>query len=128
MSETQRIDKWLWHARVARTRTSAAGLVTGGQVRVNSARVVKPGHGVRAGDVVTVGMTGRVMVLRVEALAARRGPAPEARLTYTDLSPPPLPRPPAAFREPGTGRPTKRDRRAIESLKRGVPRSGDSAE
>lgn len=129
MSDSQRIDKWLWHARVARTRTAAAALVTGGHVRVNRSRVAKPSHAVRPDDVVTVATPRRVLVLRITTLAARRGPAVTARQTYEDLSPPAPPHPPAnGLRARGAGRPTKRDRRELEAWKRNVPPSGDSAE
>lgn len=127
--DAQRIDKWLWHARIARTRTLSAALVTGGHVRLNRVRVTKPGHTVRAGDVVTVGLRGRVLVLRIEALAERRGSAEAARALYTDLSPPPLPREPGdGARAAGAGRPTKRDRRSIMQWKQGFPRTDESGE
>lgn len=129
MSDSQRIDKWLWHARVARTRTSAAALVTGGHVRVNRTRVTKASHPVRPEDVVTVATPSRILVLRIIALAARRGPAVAARHTYEDLSPPAPQRPPANGARPrGAGRPTKRERREIEAWKRDVPSPSDSAE
>ena len=52
--DRQRIDKWLWHARVVRTRSDAAGLTEAGHVRLNGRRMTAPGHLVRAGDVVTL--------------------------------------------------------------------------
>ncbi len=127
MSGTQRIDKWLWHARFAKTRTLASGLVTGGHVRLNKARISKPSHSVKPGDVVTLGIRYRVFVLRIEALAERRGPASEAVTLYTDLSPPPLDKTemPAIFRPRGGGRPTKRDRRRIEAWKDGLKTPDD---
>lgn len=129
MSTTQRIDKWLWHARVGRTRTAAAALVTAGQVRVNRTRVVKPSHQVRPGDVITVATAGRVLVLRIVALAERRGGASLARETYEDLSPPPVPRAPEqAARPRGAGRPTKRDRRRIEGFRHAIPPDDSSLE
>jgi ribosome-associated heat shock protein Hsp15 len=120
VSESQRIDKWLWHARVVKTRTLAAGLVTAGHLRLNRARISKPSHTVRPGDVITVALDSRVVVLRIEAVAARRGPASEAAMLYTDLSPPPPPKPDLSTRisrDPGTGRPTKRERRRLEAWK-----------
>lgn len=132
MSAGQRLDKWLWHARVAKTRTLAAALVSGGHVRVNRERTAKPSHAVRPGDVVTIARGSRILVLRVETLAQRRGPAQEARLLYTDLSPPPVPSVPAplaqATRRAGSGRPTKRERRETDAFKTGFARSGDSEE
>ncbi len=83
MPETrQRIDKWLWFARFAKSRTLASGLVSAGQVRVNRVKVAKPAHEVQAGDILTVALDGRVVVVRVVACGARRGPAAHARLLY----------------------------------------------
>jgi ribosome-associated heat shock protein Hsp15 len=115
--DRQRIDKWLWHARVVRTRSSAAGLVDAGHVRINSHRIDAASHLVRAGDVVTVALDRGVRVLKVLAFAERRGGAEAARAIAEDLQPPRQPAPPlVAARDPGAGRPTKRDRRAIERL------------
>jgi ribosome-associated heat shock protein Hsp15 len=116
--DRQRIDKWLWHARVVRTRSAAAALAGSGHVRVNGVRVDAPSRLVRAGDVVTIALDRRVRVLKVLGHAERRGSADDARPLYEDLSPPE----PAAdeqrssVREQGSGRPTKRDRRAINRL------------
>jgi ribosome-associated heat shock protein Hsp15 len=85
-SAEDRLDRWLWHARFVRTRTLSAALVSGGKVRVNGQRTVKPGHAVRPGDVLTVTLPGGVRVVRVLSCATRRGPAPEAQALYADLS------------------------------------------
>ena len=82
----ERIDKWLWHARVVRTRSAAASLVESGHVRVNGARVRQPSHAVKLGDVLTVALDARVRLLKVEAFAERRGDAPAARSLYIELS------------------------------------------
>ena len=115
--ERQRIDKWLWHARIVRTRTSAAALVSSGHVRVNSARIDAPSRAVKAGDVLTIALDARVRVLKVVSFAERRGAAPETAGLYEDISPLPPPpeevQPTPAHREAGTSRPTKRDRRVI---------------
>jgi ribosome-associated heat shock protein Hsp15 len=87
--DRQRIDKWLWHARVVRTRGAAAELVTLGHVRLNGARADTASRGVRMGDVVTVALDRSVRVLKVAGFAARRGRAAEARALYEDLSPAP---------------------------------------
>jgi ribosome-associated heat shock protein Hsp15 len=79
---TQRLDKWLWFARITKSRTLAAQLVQDGKVRVNRARASKPSHTVRSGDVLTIAVRGRVQVLRVMAAGERRGPPDEARLLY----------------------------------------------
>src|SRR5262249_18884638 len=81
----QRLDRWLWFARILKSRTSAAQLVEGGKVRVNRGRAVKPSHAVRKGDVLTVALRGQVLVLRILAVGARRGPPPEARLLYEQI-------------------------------------------
>jgi ribosome-associated heat shock protein Hsp15 len=119
--DRQRIDKWLWHARVVRTRSAAAALAVSGHVRVNGVRVVAPAKLVRAGDVVTIALDARVRVLKVTGFAPRRGAAEAGRALYEDLAPPPrrdAVTPPVAFREPGAGRPTKQERRAIERFTR----------
>ncbi|PTW59058.1 heat shock protein Hsp15 [Breoghania corrubedonensis] len=113
-----RIDKWLWHARVTKSRSLAQKLVASGHVRLNKERVRGAAQQVRADDVLTVALERRVLILRIRALGHRRGPAAEARLLYEDLSPPPAPREerpaPVALRDAGTGRPTKRERRQLE--------------
>ena len=83
--ERQRLDKWLWHARVVKARTSAAALVTSGHVRINGVRETSPGHGVKAGDVLTIALDRNVRVLRVTAFAERRGDATSARALYDEL-------------------------------------------
>lgn len=85
-SERQRIDKWLWFARVLKTRSLAAKLVLGGHVRVNSQRVDDPAKMLKAGDIVTVGLERQVRVLKVLAPGTRRGPFAEARQLFTELS------------------------------------------
>ena len=84
--DRQRIDRWLWNARVVRTRTAAAELVVAGHVRVNAARVTAPGRDVKCGDVVTVTLHGGVRVLKVTGMAPRRGDAAAASLLYDDIS------------------------------------------
>jgi len=117
---SQRLDKWLWFTRIAKTRTLATRLVETGKARVNRTKVTKASRTVRAGDVITLMIHERVRVLKVLACGTRRGPAAEARELYEDMSPPPTPRekssgppPPTAQREKGAGRPTKRDRRRM---------------
>lgn len=110
-----RIDKWLWWARFFKTRTLAAKIVSGG-VRVNGARVVKPGAIVKPGDTLTFGQGNLIRVVRIVASGSRRGPAPEAALLYEDLDPPGDKPPPPPRVGP---RPTKKDRRAIDQAHRG---------
>lgn len=121
--ERQRIDKWLWHARIVRTRSAAAALVTSGHVRINGGRIETAAKPVKPGDVVTVALDRGVRVLKVTGFALRRGSADVAQALYDDLSRAekrdadqiPAPR---AMRDPGAGRPTKRERRAIDRFTR----------
>lgn len=83
--DRQRLDKWLWHARVVKARTSAAELVASGHVRINGTREKSPGHAVKAGDVVTIALDHSVRVLKVTGFAERRGDAASARVLYEDL-------------------------------------------
>jgi ribosome-associated heat shock protein Hsp15 len=121
---TQRLDKWLWFARFARTRSLAARLVEDGKIRVNREKILKPAQSVRAGDVITAAIGGRVRVVRIAAPGARRGPAEEARTLYEDLTPPAEPAnanaenaSAAPARAPGAGRPTKRERRRLDAAR-----------
>jgi len=77
-----RIDKWLWHARFYRSRPLAQEAAESGKLRLNGARVVKSGHGVKCGDVLTVPQGREVLAVRVVAFGERRGPASEARTLY----------------------------------------------
>ena len=83
--DRQRLDKWLWHARVVKARTSAAELVASGHVRINGVREKSPGHAVKAGDVVTIALDRSVRVLKVVGFSERRGDATAARGLYDDL-------------------------------------------
>lgn len=136
--EGQRLDKWLWFARVIKTRTLAAGLVSNGRVRINRERITKPSQTVRPGDVVTVSVPGGVRVLKIVAGGTRRGPATEAAKLYEEIVPL-RSATPAKSRDggaqgpdaenmtapgqggpvsaAGTGRPTKKDRRLLDRLR-----------
>ncbi|WMT74691.1 RNA-binding S4 domain-containing protein [Bradyrhizobium sp. Ash2021] len=83
--ERQRLDKWLWHARVVRARSSAAALVEAGHVRINGVRETAPGHAVKIGDVLTIGLDNSVRILKVAGFSERRGDATAARVLYEDL-------------------------------------------
>jgi len=80
-----RLDKWLFHARLYRTRLLAQAAANVGKVRLNGIRVEKPGHAIGPGDVVTLGRGAQIMAVRVLTLAERRGPASEARNLYAIL-------------------------------------------
>jgi ribosome-associated heat shock protein Hsp15 len=118
--EGQRLDKWLYCARLAKTRTGAARLIEEGKVRVNGLRTLKPSRLVQPGNVVTATPSGRLLVVRVIASAERRGPANLARALYEDLTPQ-VPLEPGSPPPGGDGRkgrrPTKRDRRRIDALR-----------
>jgi ribosome-associated heat shock protein Hsp15 len=122
-----RLDKWLWFARFFKSRTRAADLAAAGKLRLNRVVVRKAHQPVRPGDVLTFPQGTAIRVIRVARLGTRRGPAPEAQGLYEDLAPlaprvgaapgaaevaPEVPR-----RTPGSGRPTKKERRAIARLK-----------
>jgi ribosome-associated heat shock protein Hsp15 len=86
-ADTQRLDKWLWFARIAKSRTLAALLVSEGKVRVNRVRAAKASQAVRRGDVLTITLRGRVDVFKVLATGTRRGPPQHARQLYEKLAP-----------------------------------------
>ncbi len=118
--DRQRIDKWLFFARIVKSRTLAAKLAQSGRVRINGDKIDQASRQVVPGDVLTVTLDRQVKVLRIVGAGERRGPYEEARLLYEDLSPPPArpsgdklnPLPP--LREAGSGRPTKRERRQLD--------------
>jgi ribosome-associated heat shock protein Hsp15 len=118
--DSLRVDRWLWAARVFKTRSQAGTACDGGKVDVND-EAAKPARRVRAGDLVRVTLPrGRRRILRVAAVDDRRGSAEIAKALFEDLTPPEPPRQRQALpprREPGTGRPTKRERRDIERLR-----------
>lgn len=120
--DRQRIDRWLWHARVVKTRELAKALVEAGHVRVDRERETKAGAAVKRGQTLTITLPSRVLVLKIAGFVERRGSAEVAATLYEDLSPPPPPREARAetvalaTREPGSGRPTKRERRDHDRL------------
>jgi ribosome-associated heat shock protein Hsp15 len=119
----QRLDRWLFFSRAVKSRTLAQKLIESGAVRVNSERTVATDHKVGAGDVLTMTVHERLKVWRILDAGERRGPATEAATLYEDISPPPLPREavpqPLAARDPGSGRPTKKERRDTNRLHEG---------
>ena len=84
--DRQRIDRWLWHARLVRTRGAAAALAGAGYVRVNGMRIDAPARMVRVGDVITVALDRSVRVLKVRGFRDRRGPAASVETLYEDLA------------------------------------------
>jgi len=115
-----RVDKWLWAARVFKTRSLATDACDGGKVDVNE-QAAKPAKLVRVGDSIKITLPeGRRRILKVVALDDRRGSAQVAARLFEDQSPPPPPREryaPPPYRAPGAGRPTKRERRTLDRLR-----------
>lgn len=122
--DTMRIDKWLWAARFFKTRADATRLVSSGRLRLDGEPMAKPHRAIRVGHVLTFPKADDTRVIKILAMASRRGPASEAVTLYEDLDPPQpkirasknAPKP-FEMREPGSGRPTKRERRKIDQLK-----------
>lgn len=86
MAETLRLDKFLWFARIVKTRALAQAMAEGGRIRI-AGRVVDRAHcPVRVGDVLSFAVRGEVRVLRIEALPTRRGPPAEARALYAEIA------------------------------------------
>ncbi len=124
--ETLRLDKWLFFARFFKSRALAARLCESGKLRLSGTAVDKAHAKLRVGDVLTFPQGDHVRVIKVLALATRRGPAPEAQALYEDLAPPDAqPALPATLQRPrggspsdaAAGRPSKRDRRQLLRMK-----------
>lgn len=125
-SSPVRVDKWLWYARFFKTRTLATKLISSGKLRIDGQIVSKPHRHAQIGQVLTFSQARHIRVIRIEQIASRRGPAEEAAQLYTDLDPPhtqgqsgAMTRQKHAFeyRQTGSGRPTKKDRRRTSRLK-----------
>jgi ribosome-associated heat shock protein Hsp15 len=124
-----RIDKWLWAARFAKTRSAATELVLAGHVRVGGERV-KPAKEVRPGDALEIRLGTARRTVVVKALAERRGPASAAAALYEETPESVAAREQQQLERRLTrplgsdlgGRPTKQDRRRIEALRRGERR------
>ncbi len=124
--DQQRLDQWLWHARFFKSRTLAATIIKTKKVRIDGVAVGKPSFNVRPGQTLTFQKDKRVRIIEIISLANRRGPAPEAQALYNDLSPTEptkddkkasITTAPTATRDPGTGRPSKKERRALNNLR-----------
>lgn len=120
-----RLDKWLWVARFFKTRSLASKVISGSKLRVDGDIMSKPHRQARIGMILTFPQGNHIRVIRIKALVQHRRPASEAILLYDDLDPP---KPKSetqktelelgVIRDPGRGRPTKKDRRAIDRLMR----------
>lgn len=125
----QRLDKWLWYARVVKSRSLAQGLIEGGRVRLNKVKVDKARQIVKPDDVLTITIHHKVRILKVVLPGTRRGPATEAQTLYEDLTPPERQSgddlaggtqagsSAVGVRERGASRPTKRDRRRLDEFR-----------
>lgn len=83
---SQRLDRWLWHARIVKTRTLAATLVAEGHVRINGRRAEQPARAIKPGDVLTIALPARVRVVKVTGILPRRANASAARDTYESMA------------------------------------------
>lgn len=121
MSESLRIDKWLWFVRLAKTRTLAQEMCSGGHVSVNGEKVLKTSREIRIGDELNL-LRGSVRYhIRVLGIVDKRVGAPVAQTLYENVTDPENLKPRAErvfeIREAGVGRPTKKERRALNRLK-----------
>ena len=128
MAEIQRLDKWLWFSRFFKSRTLAGKACRGRKVRINGQIASKASVTVKVDDVLTFPRGHHIRVVRILDLGQRRGPAPEAQALYEDLAPPEeaeaarrkaaadAAEQAAGLRDAGAGRPTKRERRAVDRL------------
>lgn len=123
--DRHRIDKWLWHVRLFKTRSLAADAASGGKVKIDGERV-KPAREVRVGQHVSITLADRAIEVQVLALPARRGPAPEAQACYAETAQSAersarqreQRRLAALARPQPDHRPDKRERRQLERLRR----------
>ncbi|WP_457581687.1 RNA-binding S4 domain-containing protein [Ensifer canadensis] len=119
----QRLDKWLFFTRLLKSRSLAQKAIEAGHITVNDERVKQSSFQVKAGDLLAVSLERRDVIVRVLLPGERRGPYEEARLLYEDLTPTEPREKLSAFdlatREPGAGRPTKKERRETDRLKPG---------
>lgn len=122
-----RVDTWLWSVRQVKSRSKATAACRAGHVKVNGVSV-KPSQKVSVGDIVAYRVDGFDRVLEVTQLLTTRVSAPLAQLCYVDRTPPRITAaaalPPVAFRERGSGRPTKRQRRELDELRGRNPNAG----
>ncbi len=123
-SGTERLDKFLFFSRAIKSRTLAQKIIETGVVRVNGERTTSSDHRISGGDVLTMTIHERILVWKIISPGTRRGPAAEAATLYEDLSPAHLPRherspyeAAIAQRDPGAGRPTKKQRRQTDGLR-----------
>lgn len=117
-----RLDKWLWFARVVKTRTLASKIIRAGKIRINKEKFSSPSKSVALGDVLTITLERRILVLEIVAFGKKRGPFSEASKLYHDLTPIPennsTNRPDAGIQfVEKVPRPDKHNRRKLIQLK-----------
>jgi ribosome-associated heat shock protein Hsp15 len=120
--EKQRIDKWLFFARVAKSRSLAQRLVEGGSITLNGSACRSASQAIKPGDRLQIRYDRTVRDIEMVKAGERRGPATEAQALFIDHTPPPPPRneaPQGLVAEPG-GRPEKAERRAYERLRAAI--------
>lgn len=115
-----RLDKWLWQARFFKTRSLCAKQISAGHFRLNDQKIGKPATMVSVGDGLVFPQARTVRIIRIAALGNRRGPASEAQLLYDDLTPARevVDAAPDVPNNARKGRPTKKDRREMELMRR----------
>lgn len=116
MSDSARIDSWLWAVRVYKTRSAATTACRAGHVRLNGDKV-KAAQSVRIGDELRIRISGFDRILIVRQILVKRVGAPLAALAYEERTPPREPQAALGLRDRGAGRPTKRERREIDRLR-----------
>jgi ribosome-associated heat shock protein Hsp15 len=123
--ESTRVDRWLWAVRLTKTRPDAAAACRGGHVRIND-RPAKPSTTVSPGDEVRARVGDTTRIVEVVRVIQKRVGAADAVTCFLDRTPKPPPTPfvPVAFRDRGAGRPTKRDRRALDKWRAGHDLAG----
>ncbi len=119
-----RIDKWLWAVRLFKTRSQATAACRGGHVKIDG-RNVKPSHEIRLNEIITAQVGDMTRTVKVLGFLEQRVSATLARNYADDLTPPAelekrreIVHPPLFFRPKGLGRPTKKDRRALQKHSR----------
>lgn len=123
-NQSQRIDKWLWHARFYKTRSIAQKQVSTGKIRVDREKISSPSRKVTTGNVLTITRERDIKIIEILGIADKRGPYSEAQLLYNDMSPPkPEKQKQEQTRESmsriqSEGRPTKHQRKQIMAMKR----------
>ncbi len=121
---SQRIDKWLWHARFFKTRSIAQKFVTSGKIRIDREKISSASRQIRVGNVLTITRERDVKIIEIVDMAQSRGPFSEAQLLYNDLSPPVAEKQKqeqtkeSMSRIESDGRPTKHQRKQIMAMKR----------